>query len=229
MTVKGPPAAVDDLEAVAGTNVGEVELSWTAVGAHGSTGTASSYLVRYASSAISNQSNWDAATPVTTGVPNPQIAGSAEQMMVTELLREALIILRCAPGMIFSELGGFSNSPSSQPKSDPSSVCGTISTNTTWGSWADPYTITCNVVVAQGAILTIQPGTEIRFNSATGLTVNGTLLASGTSGSPIIFTANSASPAAGYWNGISIANTSRIRFNSTMLLSNTAEMVEMGM
>ena len=49
-------------------------LTWTATGDDGSNGAASSYDVRYSTSAINN-GNWNAATQA-TGEPSPQLAGS---------------------------------------------------------------------------------------------------------------------------------------------------------
>ena len=69
-----PPAAVS-LSAATGTNTGEVDLTWTAPGDDGNTGTATAYILRYADSAIDSQSAWDAAADV-SGEPAPQIAGT---------------------------------------------------------------------------------------------------------------------------------------------------------
>ena len=64
---------------------GSVDLSWTAPGDNGTSGTATSYLVRYSATAITDQSGWDAATIVATGVPTPQVAGSTEHMTISGL------------------------------------------------------------------------------------------------------------------------------------------------
>jgi len=84
-------------------------------------------------------------------------------------------------------------------------VCGTIPT-TTWTLAGSPYIVTCTVSVFNDATLTIEPGVEVKFNANTGLDIgsnsNGTLLAQGTSAQPITFTANSASPTAGFWSNI---------------------------
>ena len=58
-----------------------VTLTWTAPGDDGSTGTATSYEIRYAKSPITAAS-WVLATPV-TGVPTPQAAGTAQSVVVT--------------------------------------------------------------------------------------------------------------------------------------------------
>ncbi len=58
-------------------------LSWTAPGDDGNVGTASSYDLRYATSAIT-EGNWNSASQV-TGEPTPSSAGSAETLLVDDL------------------------------------------------------------------------------------------------------------------------------------------------
>jgi hypothetical protein len=77
-----PPGAVSDLS-VTGSTSGSVDLSWTAPGDDGSTGTASFYDVRYSTSTITG-ANWASATPCTSE-PSPSIAGSSESFTVTGL------------------------------------------------------------------------------------------------------------------------------------------------
>ncbi|MBN1306095.1 MAG: fibronectin type III domain-containing protein [Anaerolineales bacterium] len=79
------PAAITNLAAVTGTTVGSVDLSWTAPGDDGTDGTASSYQVRFAVAVITNQTDWDNATAVTSGVPTPLVAGSSQSMTVSGL------------------------------------------------------------------------------------------------------------------------------------------------
>ena len=76
------PAAVSDL-ATGTVTSNSVDLSWTAPGDDGSTGTATTYDVRFSTSAIT-EGNWNSATPA-TGEPTPQSAGSSENMTVTGL------------------------------------------------------------------------------------------------------------------------------------------------
>ena len=61
-----------------------VVLSWTAPGDDASTGTATTYDVRYSTSPIITGGDWDAAAPA-SGEPSPQIAGSSESFTVTGL------------------------------------------------------------------------------------------------------------------------------------------------
>ena len=77
-----PPADVTDLAASNPTTY-SIDLSWTAPGDDGNTGTATSYDIRYSTSII-NSSNWGSATQV-SGEPTPSSAGSSESMTVSGL------------------------------------------------------------------------------------------------------------------------------------------------
>ena len=78
------PAAVSNLVATTGTNSGEINLSWTAPGDDNNTGTATTYIIKYSSSAITTDAQFNAATQV-TGAPAPQVAGTNQSMTVTGL------------------------------------------------------------------------------------------------------------------------------------------------
>ncbi len=72
----------------------------------------------------------------------------------------------------------------------------------------DYYLVTCDIMVEEGDVLTIDPGVEIRFAEQFALNVNGDIHANGESGNPIIFTSNSETPRRGDWlnlvlNGVS--------------------------
>ena len=79
------PAAITDLRAATGGDYGYVNLSWTAPGDDGNTGTATKYIVRYSTIAITTDGAWDQATDVTSGIPAPSAAGTAQNMTVTGL------------------------------------------------------------------------------------------------------------------------------------------------
>ncbi|MCK4276568.1 MAG: S8 family serine peptidase, partial [Phycisphaerae bacterium] len=80
------PAAVLDL-AVTATTFDTVNLTWTATGDDGDIGTAYLYDVRYSTSAIITDADFDSATSV-QGEPLPQGSGSPETFTVTGLSGE---------------------------------------------------------------------------------------------------------------------------------------------
>jgi hypothetical protein len=59
-----------------------------------------------------------------------------------------------------------------------------------------------NVLVSNGVTLTIQPGTNVKFNGSYEIVVKGQLLARGTAENRIIFTSNKAAPQPGDWKAI---------------------------
>ncbi|HEX7877782.1 MAG TPA: hypothetical protein VF720_00130 [Candidatus Eisenbacteria bacterium] len=87
-TLGGPPdpiapAAITDLAQVS-AGLHSIRLGWTATGNDGSTGTATSYEMRYSSSPITTEVEFANATPV-TGMPSPTVAGSHQEKDVTGL------------------------------------------------------------------------------------------------------------------------------------------------
>ncbi|MDY6960217.1 MAG: fibronectin type III domain-containing protein, partial [Halobacteriota archaeon] len=78
------PSPITDLSASTGMNSGEVILSWTAPGDDGTTGTASGYVVRYSTSQITNQSEFDTASNYSNSW-SPLVAGSNESYTLTGL------------------------------------------------------------------------------------------------------------------------------------------------
>jgi len=77
-----PPAKVTDL-AISETTASSINLTWTAPGDDGNSGTASEYDIRYSTSLIT-EANWASATQC-TGEPTPHLAGSTEFFNVTGL------------------------------------------------------------------------------------------------------------------------------------------------
>jgi hypothetical protein len=86
-----------------------------------------------------------------------------------------------------------------------------VTTTQTWPNLGIPYLINDEVDIEGTAtpILTLLPGTNVRFTSTGSLFVGygqaGGLQAVGTTAAPITFTANAASPAPGHWEGLSFA------------------------
>ncbi|MBI3979125.1 MAG: right-handed parallel beta-helix repeat-containing protein [Chloroflexi bacterium] len=79
---------------------------------------------------------------------------------------------------------------------------GSIATHTTWTACAGPYLVRGDLTVNPGVVLTIEPGTQVRFDGGSGLFVQGTLNAQGRADAHVLFTANSAGPTPGAWKGI---------------------------
>lgn len=75
-----PPGQVQDLQATA-LGASSVQLNWTAVGDDGYTGTASLYDIRYSTSDITSEGEFNAALQV-SGVPSPKQSGGAESFVV---------------------------------------------------------------------------------------------------------------------------------------------------
>lgn len=83
---------------------------------------------------------------------------------------------------------------------------GLLTTDAVWtpGVVPTPYVVTSTLTVAPGATLTLMPGTVLRFAAGTAFQVDGTLVVTGNSTDPVVFTSDAASPARGNWVGIQI-------------------------
>ena len=83
-------------------------------------------------------------------------------------------------------------------------VSGLIEVDTIWHQVDSPITVTADVTISSGALLTIEPGVEVRFAADTRFTVaDGSLVAIGTSSSPIVFTPDTAGGVLpGFWGPV---------------------------
>jgi flagellar hook assembly protein FlgD len=85
---------------------------------------------------------------------------------------------------------------------------GTVSGAAHWTSGITWDVLGAGITVAPGGSLTVDPGTTVRLAPPSSLlSLQGTFTAIGTSAAPITFTSNLASPAAGAWGGLFIANS----------------------
>lgn len=71
-----------------------------------------------------------------------------------------------------------------------------------WTVGGSPYILLGNATVPAGRSLVIGPGVEVRADHFTGIEVLGTLEVQGASDALVRFTANSAMPENGYWQGL---------------------------
>src|SRR4051812_15077346 len=76
-------------------------------------------------------------------------------------------------------------------------VTGNIYASTTWTATGSPYIIANNIVVFEGATLTIDPGVVVKCSDTVIIDLRGVLYAVGNSAHRIFFTSNKPSPAAG--------------------------------
>ncbi len=92
-----------------------------------------------------------------------------------------------------------------QNDSVPTELSGTLTEDMILDAASGPYIVIGDVVIPAGITLTIQTGTTLLFNSGTGITVNGTLVAEGTEFGHIHMIPNPG--LATRWDGLGIQNT----------------------
>ena len=166
------PAAISDLSATTGTATGSVNLSWTAVGDDGTTGTATAYLVRYSTSAINSEATWNAATPVTSGIPTPLVAGTLQNMIVSGLTPDQTYYFAIRAQDEEPNLGDVSNPASATAQAMGAAGAGMYDdADANWkytGSWSTytgtgPYSNTMHYTNATGATATFKFQAPARF------------------------------------------------------------------
>ncbi|MBV6397195.1 MAG: hypothetical protein HFACDABA_02800 [Anaerolineales bacterium] len=120
-----PPATINDLTATQGAAYGAVDLAWTAVGDDDMTGAAMSYDLRYSTaSPILNETDWNAATPV-SGEPTPQEAGQPESMTLDLIPgTQYYFAIRALDEPADATPGNLSNSPGVVAPAPPPSSAG---------------------------------------------------------------------------------------------------------
>ncbi len=124
-------------------------------------------------------------------------------MASTRLRRfSALIWVTCAllSGLFFVLQPTGLSAKVDGPAAPLTAVSGAIVTDTLWTMAASPYVITGDLSVEAGVKLTIEAGAEVRIAEDRRITVSGELVATGTAGRPITFTAES-----GNWHSFSFA------------------------
>ena len=94
-------------------------------------------------------------------------------------------------------------------------VTADIAADTTWDAAGSPWQVMVSVSVNAGATLTVEPGAAVTFAQDTALTVEGTLLARGSSAAGITFSGTSSSP--GWWYGLTIVGSGATRNSGSVL------------
>jgi hypothetical protein len=79
-----------------------------------------------------------------------------------------------------------------------------IYTSTTWNLSGSPYIIASNIVVFEGATLSIDPGVVVKFQDGITVDFRGKLVANGTATAPITFTSANANPTMGIYGGFKV-------------------------
>lgn len=97
--------------------------------------------------------------------------------------------------------------PPTQARPLLTEVGGTIAVNTTWTSANSPYLVTDSIFVADGVVLTVEPGVVVKFGPGQllRLGINSQLLAVGTAQQPIVFTSDKDDTQGGDTNGDGLA------------------------
>ena len=129
--------------------------------------------------------------------------------MITRLLIAVLLVL---PGMALAV-----EPPDDAVKITKAEVTGVIEKNTIWPASLSPIRVTGQITVNAGVTLFIEPGTQLKAASGAVLVVNGTLVAEGAKGSPVIFTADAKEPKPGYWRGIRFGKDSSGILNNCVI------------
>lgn len=101
-----PPDAITDLATTTVTGT-SIAVRWTAPGDDGSTGTATSYDIRYSTAPITT-SNWGSATTV-TGEPTPAVAGTSQTYTVGGLTSNRTYYIAVRATDNAANLSGLSN------------------------------------------------------------------------------------------------------------------------
>jgi hypothetical protein len=113
-----PPAAITDLSASTGSNSGEIDLRWTAPGDDGTAGTATAYTIKYATTPITTDAEYDASAGLGTE-PVPAIAGTVQSMTATGLSPGVRYYFAIKARDEAYNRSAISNSPSALAKTNP--------------------------------------------------------------------------------------------------------------
>ncbi|MHA2263815.1 MAG: right-handed parallel beta-helix repeat-containing protein, partial [Candidatus Thorarchaeota archaeon] len=97
--------------------------------------------------------------------------------------------------------------PQSSLSAGPTYVSGDLTGNVVWTTDQSPIVIVGNTTVTANSVLTVQAGTEVKFEYLRKITVNGQIVVDGQPGSEVTFTSNLSSPYAGSWVAIEVLDS----------------------
>ena len=170
------PAGITNLAATPSTTSGtNVTLIWTAPGDDGTTGTASTYDIRYSTSIIDTDTKFNSATQC-TGEPAPKAAGGSETFTVTGLTEGTTYYFAIKTGDEVPNWSPLSNSPNAKPSVAPAAITNLVTSSPTQNSialgWTAPgddgSTGTASSYDIRYSTAIID--TDAKFNSATNCT-----------------------------------------------------------
>jgi len=154
------PAAITDL-AAANPTANSIQLTWTAPGDDGASGTAAAYDIRYSTSTITD-ANWASATQV-TGEPAPGVAGTQESHTVTGLAEGTVYYFAMKTADEFPNWSGLSNvATATTPDVTPPAAITTLATS---DRAADSVTLSWTAVGDDGTTGTAT-SYDIRYSTA---------------------------------------------------------------
>jgi hypothetical protein len=121
------------------------------------------------------------------------------------------------------------------PIDRPDVLLGHLESETVLDETNSPYLLVSSVIVDEGVLLTLEPGTVVRAttsnNRPTTLRINGELRVNGTFSGPVVLTSNDPNPSPGDWEGVQISGGdgrysqiagARIRYARTGIRSSDA-------
>lgn len=151
-----------------------------------------------------------------TGTPYQVVPGATSSFADTGLTNGSTYYytITAVDGLTATETSASNEvAMASAPAVGGCSVSGDITSSTTWSLLSSPCIVTADVVIRQGATLTIEPGVEVLFNAGASLSVGapnnaGTMRALGSEVAPIVLRSFLANPGAGdRWEGVYLGPT----------------------
>ncbi|MFN3202441.1 MAG: right-handed parallel beta-helix repeat-containing protein [Bradymonadia bacterium] len=133
--------------------------------------------------------------------PVSTLGAEATQTELVGLARDRVYYIAV---VAFNEAGEALNAVNTREWTDP--LSGAVSSDLTLGNGAQRVIdVNETMVVVGGAVVTIAPGTTVRFGPDAGIVVqDGALVAEGTVFEPILLTSQNHTPARGDWSGVEL-------------------------